>query len=98
MFKVLCIDGCKGSVSSPSGWEVNGGQIYSVCDDYKRDSILFYRLSEDPDHKSYGWNSNRFIPLSNIDEMDLSEALQEVEDFESGKKVPMPFEKFLQTL
>lgn len=98
--KVICIDDVPRSYSidCPSGFNIKEGDVYTVIDEWiaERTGKLLYELEEDTDH--YGFEADRFIPLSNIDEMDLSEALQEVEDFESGKKVPMSFEKFLQTL
>ncbi|HEX8331900.1 MAG TPA: hypothetical protein VF622_04715 [Segetibacter sp.] len=71
--KVICIDAKtrEGDKDSPSGWTVKEGEAYTVRGVFEsEDDLMCYALEEDPDNDEWGFEVNRFIPLSEIDEME----------------------------
>lgn len=91
--RVICINEDaypEGIESSDEDGIIKDGEVYEVVDVYMDEGYIFYVVSVDEDH---GYWENCFARCSDIDE-----ALEEVEQFETGKKEPMTFKKFLKSL
>lgn len=92
MLRVLCIDDKDrpNSVDSPSGWDIIEREVYTVCDEYiSDDNKRCYSLEEDPDCEYYGYEADRFIPLSDIDEQEMAveRAIKKIPNYEKIKEL-----------
>ena len=80
MFKVICIDTDyreQGEIIG-SDWSSKEGFKYTVIDDFFWCGIHAYVLREDPDNDIRGFEVDRFVLLSNIDETELVNTKEEV--------------------
>jgi hypothetical protein len=80
--KVICIDGVKTGVVGERGLLIAGkaeeiyeGETYTVCGNNVVNGKRGYFLSERPPYASY--RVERFLPLSEINEMEIVEACNE---------------------
>lgn len=80
--RVLCIDDSErpNTIETNCDFEVIEGRVYHVYNEWiSEDKIRCYSLEEDPERDAYGFEADRFIPLSNIDETELLKERQENE-------------------
>lgn len=70
MLKVICIDDkIRPHSVCASDWFIKEGEVYTVCGTYISNiGRPSYRLDEDPMKLRGGYDADRFIPLSTIDE------------------------------
>ena len=71
--KVLCIDDKIRAGDIDHGWTVKEFETYTVVGSFFCDEINMncFELKEDPMNWKYGWDEDRFIPLSKIDETEM---------------------------
>lgn len=75
--KVVCVDaGWRPyTIATAGGFNLKEGDIYTVVNQWKSKwdgiEIIVYALLEDPDHSEYGYASDRFATLSEIDETEF---------------------------